>query len=149
MPAEALFVDTNVLVEATDVARRHHRAARRLIETHPRLVFSAQVVREYLVVATRPAAVNGLGLSTAHALDNVRAFRECIRLLPEEKPLLPVLLRLIEEVGCAGKRIHDAHVVATALAHGVSELVTLNTADFAAFSAKLEMISLIDAAART
>lgn len=36
------------------------------------LYTSGQIVREYLSVATRPAAQNGLGLTVSDALDNAR-----------------------------------------------------------------------------
>jgi predicted nucleic acid-binding protein len=142
MAADTLLVDTNVLLEATDEKRRHHATARRLIEGHPRLVLSAQIVREYLVVATRPVgAANGLGLSPSDALDNIRAFRERVRLLREERPVLPILLRLVAESRCSGKRIHDAHVVATAVSHSVPRIVTLNVEDFRGFAQHVEPIT--------
>lgn len=139
--AEPVFVDTNVLIECTDEARRHHQEAIRLVETHARLVLSAQVVREYLVVATRPPSSNGLGLSLDAALSNVHEFRERIRLLPEERPILPTLLRLLGNVSCSGKRIHDAHVVATAMAHKIKVIVTLNAGDFSGFTAYVEIVT--------
>jgi predicted nucleic acid-binding protein len=89
-----------------------------LIESPRRLVFPAQVVREYLAVATRPIASNALGMTTVAALENVREFRIHIRLLPEEKPILPTFLRLVETVSPVGRRIHDAHIVAAAIVHG-------------------------------
>ena len=53
---EILFVDTNVLLTATDELRPHHQAAQRLIaESGARgvhLAVSGQILREYLVDAT-------------------------------------------------------------------------------------------------
>lgn len=80
---EPLLVDTSVLLEATDEARSAYARARALIERGTRLVFPAQVVREFLVVATRPVAANGLGMPLADAIENVREFRRMIRLPPE------------------------------------------------------------------
>lgn len=137
--AERLLVDTSVLLEATDEARAHHASARELIEGRGSFVFPAQVAREFLVVATRPAAANGLGMSLGDALDNLREFRRIIRLLPEEKPLLPALLALLEAVPCQGKRIHDAQIVAAAIVHRVGTIVTLNGADLAAFRDRVDV----------
>lgn len=134
---ELLLVDTNVLLEATDEKRRFHDACVELLEKHPRLRISSQVIREYLVVATRPAEANGLGLAVADALSNVREFRRTLRLLPEERPILPAFLALLDEIPCQGKRIHDAHLVATALAHRVQTIVTLNAEDFEPFSTRV------------
>ena len=38
-----------------------------------------------------------------------------------------------EPVGCGGKQVHDANVVATMLAHGAGTVVTMNVEDFARF----------------
>jgi predicted nucleic acid-binding protein len=137
--AESLLVDTSVLLEAIDEARPEHAAARAFIERGQQLVFPAQVIREFLVVATRPIDANGLGMSLADALDDAREFRSVIRLLPEERPVLPTFLSLIADVPCRGKRLHDAHLVATALVHRVAAIVTLNGADFAPFRARVRV----------
>jgi hypothetical protein len=55
------------------------------------------VIREYLVVATRPTAANGLGLRVTDTIENVREFRRSMRLLAEEKPVLPTLLGLLRK----------------------------------------------------
>ena len=104
---EPLLVDTNVLLEATDERRQYHEDARALVESATPLVFPAQVIREYLAVATRPVPANGLGMFRADALENVRQFRAFIRLLPEEKPSLPTFLKPIESVPCMGKRVRS------------------------------------------
>ena len=67
--AEQFLVDTNVLLEATDERRQHHKDARTLVETVNPLVLPAQVIRECLAVATRPIPANGLGMSMADALE--------------------------------------------------------------------------------
>jgi predicted nucleic acid-binding protein len=139
--AERLLVDTNILLEATDEKRPYHREARELIESHRGLVLSAQVIREYLVVATRPATANGLGLPLSDGLANVREFRRAIRLLPESGPLLPTLLRLLAAVSCTGTRIHDAHIVASAMVHKIKTIVSLDTDDFALFVPRITAIT--------
>ncbi len=138
---EAVLVDTNVLLEATDEARDHHRSARDLLEQHPDLRIAAQIIREYLVVATRPAKANGLGIAPGAALENVRELRRTLRLLPEERAILPTFLRLLERVECRGKRVHDAHVVATAMVHGLSAIVSLNGEDLAPFAAYVTVVT--------
>jgi predicted nucleic acid-binding protein len=137
-----LLIDTSILLEATDEARSQHAAARSLIERGRRLVFPAQVVREFLVVATRPVEANGLGMVLRDALENIREFRRVIRLLPEEKPILPTLLSLLGEIPCQGKRIHDAHLVAAAIVHRVGTIATLNAADFRIFERRVRLTEL-------
>jgi len=116
-----------------------------LIESPRRLVFPAQVIREYLAVATRPIAANGLGMTTTAALENIWEFRVHVRLLPEEKPILPTFLRLVEAVPCAGKRIHDAHIVATAIVHRIGAIVSLNGDDLAPLAGPIAIVTPAEA----
>ena len=139
--AETALVDTNVLIDATNTRRPHHDDALAVLESGTALVLSAQVIREYLVVATRPPGVNGLGMTMATALDNIRAFRREIRLLPEERPVLPTFLALLERSPCSGKRIHDGHLVATTIAHDVHTIVSLNPDDFSAFRDDIAVVT--------
>ena len=131
---EVLFVDTNVLLTATDESRPRHMDARHAVESAGErglhLAVSGQIVREYLVVATRPVDVNGLGLNSTQALQNIEAFRAFLALYAETEAVLEHLCRLIEARGLEGKRIHDANIAATMLAHGLAILVTENPADF-------------------
>ena len=138
---DAVLIDTNVLLEATDERRRYHADAVALLESGTVLTMSAQVIREYLAVATRPVAVNGLGVTIGDALANVREFRRNVRLLPEERPILPAFLQLLVRVPCSGKRVHDAHIVATAIAHRVRTIVSLNRDDLSAFSADVDVVT--------
>ena len=143
---KAVLVDTNVLLSATAPLRPLHQAALGVLNDWPNqgfvLAASTQVLREYLVVATRPVEANGLALSLDDALANVAAFRGRMRLLVESEPVWERLRGLISTHGCMGKQIHDANVVATALASGVMKLVTGNVADFKRFAAELEVIDL-------
>ena len=136
-----VLIDTNVLLEATDERRRHHADAVALLESGAAFTVSAQVIREYLAVATRPVTANGLGLPMADALANVREFRRDIRLLPEERPVLPSFLDLLARIPCSGKRVHDAHIVATAIAHRVRTIVSLNPDDLSCFTPNVAVIT--------
>jgi predicted nucleic acid-binding protein len=148
MADSAILVDTCVLLEASNRARTQHRAARELIERHEGLVFPAQVAREFLVATTRAPANNGLGFSLLEALESLAGFREHIRLLPEEKPLLPTLLGLLARSPATGKLIHDAHIVAAAMVHRVPLVVTLNGDDFEHFSEHATCLTPVQAVAR-
>ena len=60
MDDRAVFVDTNVLLSASDPQRALHHAALEILNDWPNqgqaLATSSQVLREYLVVATRLAS---------------------------------------------------------------------------------------------
>jgi predicted nucleic acid-binding protein len=51
--ADGALLDTNILLEATDERRRYHADAVALLESVAPLTLSAQIIREYLAVATR------------------------------------------------------------------------------------------------
>jgi predicted nucleic acid-binding protein len=135
---EVLFLDTSVLLTATDESRPQHAAAGRVLTSAVRagvhLGLSGQILREYLVAATRPVERNGLGLLPEQALANVGEFRRRALVYAEDDAVSLRLGKLVREAGVRGKRIHDANVAATMLVHGISVLVTDNPDDFAPFA---------------
>ena len=132
---EILFVDTNVLLTATDASRPQHGDATGLLnraaESGFHLAVSGQVLREYLVVATRPLHANGLGLSTRDAVNNVKEFLRCVHLCDETEATTRRLRDFALNYDLQGKRLHDANIVATMATHGIRTLVTQNAEDFA------------------
>lgn len=140
------MLDTNILLTATDAGRSAHERALEVINDWPAqgttLYTSGQIIREYLSIATRPAAQNGLGLTVPDALDNARAFHARMLLLPEDTKVANRLAELLEETKSGGKQVHDANVVATMLVHGVDTVVTLNTGDFARFAQHVQVSGL-------
>jgi predicted nucleic acid-binding protein len=144
--ADRVFLDTNVLLAATDEGRREHAPARAALDTWPgagiTLYTSGQIRREYVCVATRPVQHNGLGLALADAVINLRALSTRLRLLEENLRVAERLLSLLDATPCSGKQVHDANVVATMLTHGIGTLVTMNTDDFARFEDYVAVTSL-------
>ena len=147
MAGEILFVDTNVLLTATDTSGPRHGEATALLnksaESGIHFVVSGQVLREYLVVATRPMDVNGFGLRTRDALDNVREFLRCVHLCDENEATARTLRDFALRYDLQGKRLHDANIVATMVTHGIRTLVTQNADDFACF-AEIELLGVGD-----
>ena len=146
MVGETLFVDTNVFLSATDRSRSNHDHARDLlrggIDGGYHLALSGQVIREYLVVATRPVDVNGLGLSTGLALQNIDVFARPPFVFCDETEAVSQRLReLVQANELVGKRIHDANIVATMIEEGIRRLITTNVADFSSFDA-IEVVEL-------
>ncbi len=141
---DILFLDTNVLLTATDESRLQHWHATQLFARSNRhglrLAVSGQILREYLVVATRPVDVNGLGLDVRDATANVSEFLRRLDLYDETEAGSERLCRLARIHDLRGKRIHDANIVATMMAHGIRALVTQNLEDFALF----DEIAIVD-----
>ncbi|MSQ03967.1 MAG: PIN domain-containing protein [Myxococcales bacterium] len=139
------FVDTNVLLTATAVARSGHAAALAFLDAgfaERSLFLSGQVLREYIAVATRPSAVNGLGLGVMEAIGNARQFLDRSNFLREDEAVRDALFGLLETVPCSGKQVHDANIAATMIAHGIGLLVTLNPRDFERFVPSIQLAGL-------
>lgn len=136
--AEPCFIDTNVLLSATDIDRAAHKQSQELLQRgldgELRIFACGQVLREYLVVATRPIENNGLGLKPKKAIDNIQSFRRCFRLLDENNATSRRLVSLIESHKLKGKRIHDANIVSIMIENGLNQIFTLNPGDFKTFT---------------
>lgn len=140
MAADPVLIDTSVLVTASSPVRRGHEAALRWLTGTSGLRIPAQAMREYLVVATRPEAVNGLGRSLQQARGNLDVFLSWAPALPEDRAVLPAFNALLDQHRIVGKRLHDAWLAATAITHGIRRLATFNPADFTPFAAQLQLI---------
>lgn len=130
-----LFLDTTVLLTATDTLGPLHEEAQRLLEEPgPRgfhLAASGQVLREYLAVPTRPAESNGLGLPDPHAVANIDRFLKFVTLIDETESVALRLRELVMTSGVRGNRLHDANIAATMMVHHIRILVTQNHDAFA------------------
>ena len=142
---EILFLDTNVLLAATDLSRALHGEARLLLEqAEPHglhLAVSGQVIREYLSVSTRPTGANGLGLSVHDAVSNVRQFLARAVLFEEDEAASKRTVELVDAHRIKGNRVHDAGIAGTMRAHHLRYIVTENVGDFSQFQG-LEVLSL-------
>ena len=142
---DILFVDTDVLLTATDESRPQYRDVGRLLGESGRhglhLAASGQILREYFVVATRPLYANGPGLHVRDATANVDEFLRRIHLYDETEEAARRLRQLALTHGLHGKRLHDANIVATMSTHGIRILVTQNSDDFAPFD-EIELVTV-------
>ena len=131
----ACLIDTSILsrlANATDA--QHAVAARAVLELHRRgevLHITPQVLIEFRNVATRPVAVNGLGLSTVETEAQAVTFEARFPLLAETPDIYPAWKALVGALGVVGKQVHDARLVAVCHAHAVTHLLTFNVGHFA------------------
>lgn len=128
-----VLLDTNVLLEATDEGRKLHDQSLGIFQNAAasgvELFLATQVIREYLVVATRPIANNGLGMDTVAALGNIGQFRRRASLIAETVQAGELFLVWAARFGISGKRLHDLQLLASASAAGMDGLVTANEVD--------------------
>jgi predicted nucleic acid-binding protein len=140
-----LFVDTNVLMYATDSQSPWHaRATEVLTQARQQgltLVISPQVLREYLAAMTR-MSLTGKAPPLNQVLDNVGVFRAEFSVVEDNPLVLDALVELVRTVPVAGKQVHDTNIVATMQVHGVPHLLTHNTADFARFAHLITVVPL-------
>ena len=142
-PTVLVVVDTNVLLAATDRSRvAHSDATEFLNDDERRLAMTPQIVREYLAVATRPVDVNGFGLSAEDAVANVLQFLDDMEVLSEDAGTVRRLVELVADDVAAGKQVHDANIVAVALAHDARTIVTDNTRHFSRFADRISIENL-------
>lgn len=69
----------------------------------------------------------------AEALDVLAELRKSLRVLFPSPEALNEVFRLVQRYEVAGKRIHDANIVAVMATKEVSHLATYNREDFASF----------------
>ncbi|HEY5603194.1 MAG TPA: type II toxin-antitoxin system VapC family toxin [Gammaproteobacteria bacterium] len=135
MDANALFVDTNVLVYANVLETPFHDQALAALNTAHHsgrtLWISRQVIREYLVTMTRPQAFENLPKTTV--LEQVGQFIKKFEVADDTTTVTEQLLQLLNNHKLGGKQVHDANVVATMQAYGIPALLTHNVKDFERF----------------
>lgn len=137
MAADQVFIDTNVLVYANRLRSSHHAVADRLLrqagDGGVELWISGQIIREYIAAVTRPQpGIEPLSMSVA--LARARFFAQRFQLAEDGPNVRALLLTLLATHAVAGRQVHDANIVATMLAHGITRLLTFNVGDFNRFS---------------
>lgn len=142
------LLDTNILVRQADAASPQRAIVLSAIKSlrlgGAGLTTSVQTLMEFWVVATRPIAKNGLGLSVADTQKLLAGFEMLYPPLPEAPGVYAEWKRLVSAYGAQGKPAHDARFVAAMRIHGsVTHLLTFNAADFNRYVAN-EGITVVD-----
>ena len=127
-------VDTSLLIRQADTNSADRSVA---LQAFQNLTLSGEVLQvvpqnmvEFWVVATRPQAVNGLGLSVADADKERQRLEALFPLLPDLPNLYSKWAEIVNKFGVSGKPSHDARIVAAMLTHGITHILTFNGADF-------------------
>lgn len=147
MPA---LVDTSVLVPLANAADPRHLTAVQSVDRLHRkgeiLNIAPQNLIEFWNVATRPAAVNGIGLPPIQAKSHVDAFAKTFFLLDESPAIFPAWLTLVDTLGVIGKQVHDARLVAVCQVSGIDKILTFNVSHFTRLTASVHAIVVLDPA---
>ena len=137
MTSEVVLLDTNILLRLAEPAHPQAAAAATAVDTLRRNgdvpVVLSQNLYEFYVVATRPKAVNGLGMSPEDAVSRIARIESLAIHQDDTTEVFGKWLSLVESHAVRGKPAHDARLAAAALVHGVDAVLTFNAGDFARY----------------
>ena len=143
----SIFLDSNVLVYANVAEAPLHAVSLAKIkyyhESGWEIWISPQVIREFLVVRTRPQNFSG-DCSIETLIERVEYFRRTFRMALDTPATLDKLTRLLTEIKIGGKQIHDANIVASMMTYGVKNLLTHNVSDFNRYASLITVVPLVN-----
>lgn len=130
-----VLIDTGILLRLLDRNDPQHatiRQALRLLRGRgDTFVLSPQNAAEFWNVCTRPAtARGGFGLTVQQTEHRLRLAERLFPVLPDSPAAYALWKQLVVRHGVMGVQVHDARLVAWMQAHGITQILTLNAADF-------------------
>jgi predicted nucleic acid-binding protein len=141
-----IFVDTNILIYAnfSNAVLKEQARSKLLwfIQSNFEIWISRQVIREFLVYATR-YNYEGKKIPIKEFLKPIFLNFEQYKISEDSIQTSENLRILIEKHDLSGKKIHDANIVATMQTYNISKLLTNNIKDFDQFNEIVEIISII------
>ena len=139
-----ILLDTNILLRSKQTVSQHNQEVTtkliELISAGDELAICPQVLYEFYVVATRPVANNGFGLSPEVAGAEIDNIIETYTLLNDNETVFQNWKQLIENYKVSGKTAHDTKIVALMQSHKITKLYTINKKDFKRFESLIELI---------
>jgi len=131
-------IDTNILIQAEVESSKHHRPALKVLQGLAEGALPWAIpwpcVYEFLRVVTHPRVFHP-PLPLDMALEDLQQVlaSPSLFLLAETPRHAAVLDQVLRQAGATGNLIHDAHIAALCLEHGVSEIIT-GDRDFSRFA---------------
>jgi predicted nucleic acid-binding protein len=133
-----VLVDTNILLRSAQpshpLSGQATHAVSKLIRQRDAVFFCSQNIAEFWNVATRPAELNGLGLSQEEVLQEVSSIEKLLTLLPDVPAIYAGWKQIVTEHKVQGVKVYDARLVAIMNVYAVESLLTFNAADFKRYS---------------
>lgn len=122
------------------------RAVAELRSRAEALHIAPQNLVEFRNSATRPAVVNGLGMTCGEADAHMTAFEGLFSLVPETPQIHPTWKALVSAAGVIGKQVHDARLTAICQVHGINQILSFNVRHFTRFSSLVRGLIIVDPA---
>jgi predicted nucleic acid-binding protein len=128
------LADTNILLRWVTPSDPQHSLAVASVKELQRLGETVHITPQNLIefwnVATRPSAVNGLGMSPAEAERQVESLELLFPLVPDTPDIYREWRKLVSVAGVSGVKVHDARLAAVMVANGLTHVLTFNADDF-------------------
>jgi toxin-antitoxin system PIN domain toxin len=130
-------IDTNVLIYAEIISSQYHLQARQVLtelaEGAAPWALPWPCIYEFLRVVTHPRVFHP-PVPLEVALTDLRAITDSpsLLLLCETERHVELMTSIAKEAGVTGNLIHDAHIAALCIEHGVTELISADR-DFLRF----------------
>ena len=132
-----MLVDTNAILSLMIETHPRHEvmvsALQSLLLNDVEVTIVPQNLVEFWVVATRPLAQNGLGITPIEATSQLNRIKGNFALLSENELIYPVWESLVTEYSVSGKPSHDARLVAAMKVHGLTSILTFDKTGFSRF----------------
>ena len=132
-----VLVDTNILLRSAQpnhpLCRPATRAVAKLIRQGESVFFYPQNIAEFWNVATRPIALNGLGMSPEEAAREIGDIERSLTLLPDVPAIYDTWKRIVTLHRVLGVQVHDARLVAVMTVYGLESILTFDVSDFARY----------------
>lgn len=133
-----MLVDTSLLVRTLQPHHELCLLAKKAIDKfrlqNRSLYLVPQNPMELWVVATRPLAQNGLGLSIPEAASELLRLKSMFPVLPDTPAIYPVWENLVIRYQVSGKPAHDARLVAAMQVHGLDAILTFDRTGFSRYA---------------
>jgi predicted nucleic acid-binding protein len=133
-----VLVDTNVLLRSAQpnhpLCSQATHAVAKLMRDKQAVFVCAQNIAEFWNVATRPAELNGLGLSHEEVMREVSSIESLFTLLPDVPAIYATWKEIVQNHHVQGVKVYDARLVAVMTVYGVESMLTFNVADFKRYS---------------
>jgi predicted nucleic acid-binding protein len=132
-----VWVDTNVLLRSAQPAHPLYlegsQSIARLLEQRHRLYSCPQNIVEFWSAATRPVAVNGLGLTQQQVLLEITSIEKSLTLLPDAHRIYQTWTGIVADHQVLGSKVHDARLATVMIVYGIEHILTFNAPAFRRF----------------